>query len=329
MSYKEATSVISRPASTSLLAISSKDRFKNYVEERAGTSFSDEFNGAERYNFSPYNFTITRPESLMNGFLTRLAVTEFRMDWMVPNVNLYTNSIIVQYQVGANPVQTTTLYFGIGFYTPYEFAAIMQTKLRAISALTTASFAYSTNASTSPGIPVFAYSSGSTTTIAFLPQTTDTTTNITYPASQRQLFDMLGFNDDNKILVPSGSGIGTFFNYTDYVDIVSPQLTYNQPLKDTMSQPISRDSLCRVYLNQISGSLNANTLPAYDPGFTPPGSRPFQIYHNFTHPKEINWTPNQPVPGNLTFQVYDSSGQILSPLAGSGNWSMTLLVTEN
>jgi hypothetical protein len=47
----------------------------------------------------------------------------------------------------------------------------------------------------------------------------------------------------------------------------------------------------------------------------------------------IQWTPNQPVPGGLRFEVYDDAGNNLigaSPLEEQlSDWSMTLLVTEN
>ena len=63
------------------------------------------------------------------------------------------------------------------------------------------------------------------------------------------------------------------------------------------------------------------------------------IYRNFTTPKQIQWIPNQPIPGYLRFQVYDDAGALLSESTGLsydldsqyGNldWSMTLQVSEN
>jgi hypothetical protein len=76
-----------------------------------------------------------------------------------------------------------------------------------------------------------------------------------------------------------------------------------------------------------------STLAPNDPNFCPPGCAPFTIYRQFTNPKFIRWTPNQPVQGNLIFQVYDDGGTILSEtdvneISGQ-NWSMTLLVSED
>jgi hypothetical protein len=43
--------------------------------------------------------------------------------------------------------------------------------------------------------------------------------------------------------------------------------------------------------------------------------------------------PNQPVPGSLKFEVYDDAGFLLEDMAAteaeSGDWSLTLLVSEN
>jgi hypothetical protein len=59
-------------------------------------------------------------------------------------------------------------------------------------------------------------------------------------------------------------------------------------------------------------------------------------------PKQIQWIPNQNIPGFLQFQVYDDNGDLLDEAisetvddifrlrgAGATDWSMTLLVSEN
>lgn len=317
---KEAPNVTTRPASTSILAVASKDRFADYQDQRYQIAVGGP-------NASPYDFTITKAGNLMSGFFTRLAVTEFSMDWTIPNINNYTDRIVISYQVGGTgPVTTSTYILDEGFFTPNEIAAELQAHIRTLHAtLADALFVYDTFDQ-----PYFEYSTGSTTEIAFAPATV-TSTGQSIPATQKQLFDMLGFSDLQRTLSTGSVGSSTFCVYTDYIDIVCSQLTYNQPLKDTMTQSVSRDSLCRVYLNQINGPLNANTLQVTDAKFVPTGCTPFQIYHNYTHPKQINWTPNQNV-GQLKFQVFDDSGNPLSgavgPLVG-GNWQMTLLVTEN
>jgi hypothetical protein len=100
--------------------------------------------------------------------------------------------------------------------------------------------------------------------------------------------------------------------------------------------------LARVYLGDgnIPGNVNVSSvIPALT--FCPPGCAPFTIYKNYTMPKQIQWIPNQPIPGYLVFQLFDDSGAPLTeildtPVPGFNNdqsayldWSMTMLVSEN
>ena len=326
MSYKDAPVVTTRPCSTSILAVASKDRFANYVQERFGISALTE-------NASPYDFTINKPGNLMSGFFTRLAVTEFSMDWTIPNINNNTFFMNVIYQpTGTGPATTSTIQIPNGFYSPKELAAYIQTFIQGLdTSLASVVFNYGTAGNGAYFSYVNLSGSLPKATIAFSPLTTNPSTNKPIPDTQKQLFDLLGFGTKNQVLATSGFGVSTFCVYTDYVDVVCSQLTYNQPLKDTMTQNIVRDTLCRVYLNQINGQMNANTTAAGTATFATTGSRPFQIYHNYTHPKQINWTPNQNV-GQLRFQLFDDSGNPLSEAISQyigGNWQMTLLVTEN
>jgi hypothetical protein len=158
------------------------------------------------------------------------------------------------------------------------------------------------------------------------------TTAYPYGENTKQLFDVLGFSSaGNSILAEFAlTNRFTLCQSFRFVDVVCPQLTYNQALKDTMSQNIARDSLCRIYLGDalIPGALDCST-----PDFCPPGCAPFTIYRNFANPKQIQWLGNQPVPGKLEFQVYDDAGDLLSNAIGTDgeylDWSMTLLVSEN
>ena len=129
--------------------------------------------------------------------------------------------------------------------------------------------------------------------------------------------------------------------YTEYIDIVCSQLTYNQKLKDGSSDPVVRDMVARVYIEDETSNLvpvfdttaPAETVMPYDTVL--PGTYPFTIYRKFTMPKQILWNNAQPL-GNLTFEVYDDKGQILSSHLGAvypdslmPDWRITVLVSEN
>jgi len=334
-------SITMRPSSTALLTIDSEDRYTDYIQARAAPT-------------SPYNYTIRKNENLMAGFFTRLAVTEVNFPWTIPNINNKTSSMV--YTVGLGgvlPPGTPTTISGelvipYGFYTPSALAAEIQTLLRSYDtsgALAAFEIQYS---STTGFDPAFIYATQSpTVTIAFSPLTANTS-QYPYSPLSKQLFDLLGFSNLNGIPTagPTNGGY-TLCQAIRYVDIVCNQLTSVATVKDQTSQPVVRDMLCRVYLGD-GGGTGQSTTPAnavdYVDGsgtitnaFCPPGCAPFTIYRNFTFPKQIQWIPNQNIPGFLQFQVYDDAGDLLdtsiifTPQTANlnTNWSMTMLVTEN
>jgi len=326
--------VTTRPPATALLTIDSEDRFKNYEDKRTSK------NGG--YNNSPYDFTITKNESLMNGFFTRLAVSEINFPTDdLPNISDTTDQIYVQYKTPFfSSVSTSLVSLQQGFYTPHELATEFQTRvIETIPLLSSFEISYGSNGFT--GItPQFQYVTyNPSTLVAFQPLPYNSKV-YPYNNNTRQLYDLMGFSPNTDNSIPSQLGITDKTNCqgTKYIDIVSPQLSYNQSLKDTSSQSIVRDSLCRLYLTPNSYN---NVFSPADPNYTPPGTVPTTIYRNFTQPKQIAWTPNQPI-GQLTFQVYDDCGNLVKPVQlnflstgqvsyvpNNVNWSMTLQVTEN
>lgn len=313
--------VTERSPAYAILAIDSEDRFKDYPASLLVTPGG--------YNDSPYDFQITKNESIMNGFFTRLALTEVNFPWTIPNINPTTNKINIQWQVGAGPVQSSTLSLLTGFYRPSSLAAALQVQIRTIPDLASATVVYGATDE-----PFFAYATNVVgTTMAFQPLPYNSAV-YPYPSTTKQLFFLLGFRDLNTVLTTVGGGLYTFCQAIRYIDIVCSQLTYNQALKDTMSQPTARDTLCRLYLGD-GPYTGSSTLDPADPKFCPPGCAPFTIYRQYTNPKFIRWLPNQPVQGNLRFEVYDDNGvsltAMLNDLSSSRdmNWSMTLLVSED
>jgi hypothetical protein len=160
-----------------------------------------------------------------------------------------------------------------------------------------------------------------------------------------QLYDLLnlsgpGVNGRTVDSTSITSGV-TRCRYTEYIDIVSPQLTYNQDLKDGSSDPIVRDAIARVYIEDETSPIipvyqtAAPAGPAMTSDIAIPGTYPFTIYRKFPHPKQILWNNTQPL-GNLTFEVYDDKGQLLSAHLGAvypdntmPDWRITVLVSEN
>jgi hypothetical protein len=324
-----------RPPSTSLLTIDSEDRFTDYLQARGDPS------GNFTSNASPYDFSIQKSESLMNGFLTRCGITEVCFPWAIPNINVKTNKMLYYYSIAGGGAVAELIDLDNAFLRPHEIAAGIQ----AIVEQDVAGFTM-VYAADGLGNPSFSYATNdASNTIAFVPMPYSTA-NYPFPPQTKQLFDLLGFTNANSAFATSGAGNYTFCQAIRYIDIVCNQLTNNQALKDQTSQTVARDMLCRLYLGDGGGTgqstvsaSNDNSTQALSPEFCPPGCAPMTIYRNFTTPKQIQWIPNQPIPGYLRFQVYDDAGALLSESTGLsynlqsqyGNldWSMTLQVSEN
>jgi hypothetical protein len=296
-----------RPSSTALFCIDSADRYADTIARQQGT-------------VSPYSFLITRNQALLNGFFTRIALTEVVFPYYIPNVNKQTNSIKVIYNGGAE----VTVTIAEGFYTPPALASALQTALIAVTSPATTVVYLPTGQ--------FQIDVGAGDDIALFSPTTG--------PNDFSLFDLIGGTDDwygAPAQIQTGSS--TRCRFTDFVDIVCSQLTYNQDLKDGSSDPIVRDVLARIYIE----TENDQTIPVwnsttnavaltYDTNI--PGTAPYTIYRQFKTPKQILWNNTQSL-GNLKFEVYDSRGTLLSanstvmPDYKCPDWRISLLISEN
>lgn len=336
-----------RASSSALLTIDSEDRYRSWAEKRA-SQYGDA-------NFSPYNFTLIREAPLVNGYMTRLALTEVNFPWVYPNVNAKTSSINITWTTDpVGPLATAVVSLPIAFYTPFQLGFALVTAVNAV-----------VNPAGTPGLdvlssciyglnklPRFTYETYPGWRIGFSPMTPNQQVTpapgipavnvFPYSNTVKQLFDVLGFQQGvNSQLNTRDSGQATFAQAVRYIDIVSPQLTANQGLPDATSQNIGHNALCRLYISDA-------TVPSVaDPfNLAPPGTQPFIIYRQFTTPKEIAWNAIMPISGRISFQVYDDDGTLLDPIEtvitpnppGSSylseyiaytDWSLSLLLTEN
>lgn len=334
-----------RASSSALLTIDSEDRFTSWAQKR------DTVYGAN--NFSPYNFTLIKEAPLVNGYMTRLALTEINFPWVYPNVNQKTSIMNISWTTDPpGPISTAFVAIPVGFYTPIQLGIALVSAVNRV-----------VNPAGTPGqnvlqscfygvdkLPRFSYQTETGWRIAFSPMSPNQmyTPAPGFPADNvfpysntvKQLFDMLGFTATNSVLSTSETGQATFAQAVRYIDIVSPQLTANQGLPDATSQNIGHNALCRLYIS------DATVPSSLDPfNLAPPGTQPYIIYRQFQTPKEIAWNAIMPIGGRISFQVYDDDGTLLEPLEviitpGSGgstvsdyigytDWSMSLLLTEN
>lgn len=313
----EEQAVTVRPSSSALFCIDSADRYASYNARALAPT-------------TPYTFSISKNESLLNGFFKRIALTEVVFPYYIPNINSKTDQI--QVSINGGGLITLTLA-AQGFLTPQQIAGNLEAQLIA-NGLAAATVDYNQG--------VFVFETNTVDTIAFARGNYG---GLGARINEFQLYDLLnlsgpGANGLQTAATTIVSGV-TRCRYTEYIDIVCSQLTYNQELKDGSSDPIVRDMVARIYLEDESSNLvpiyqtaaPAGPVMPYDTVL--PGTYPFTVYRKFTMPKQILWDKAQPL-GNLTFEVYDDKGQILSSHLGSvypdstmPDWRVTLLVSEN
>jgi hypothetical protein len=257
-------------------------------------------------NFSsPWDFQITKRESILNGFFTRIATTEVCLDWCDPNISseLKNNTIVFDISgTGANTykgLQTVTV--NTDFYTIENIVDEVVAQLDAVSGTTGVDFSVSQiNGS------VFIDASGGDFTVQA-------------GKLQNQL-DLFNQPDGNSIQVGNCADIRPY----RYIDFVSTDLTYAQYLKDSSTAKYPRDVLCRWYFAEDSQeNLDGYGFPILQ------GYKTFCRRRIFNPPKYIRWDNNLPI-GNMKFMVYDDTGTELAFYNTTGSsWLMTLQVSEN
>lgn len=289
---------------------------------------------------SPFNFTITNRGQLLNGFFTRIAVSEFSFIWGIPTITERNNKFCLKYSsLGVGPVRTLFFTVPNGFYTLTTLAAAIQTLVQANINLS--SFTITANTATGE----FLAQTNTATTFAFVPvNAANPASGLTgdmrtqYLAGRTQLFDMMAWRVGTGTLATptpeytlsavQRSGVSSLLS-TKFVDVVCAKLTANQASRDGSTNGQPRDILCRLY-------LEANANPADIPSEL--GAEPFRVYRDFANPKVIGWEPSVPVAG-LEFQLYDDQGFPLSTYSSSTtalvyndadqpDWECSLLCSE-
>ena len=281
-----------RPSSTALLSVDSLDR-----EQTPGSGTSA-------------NFIINKNQSLFNGFFHRIALNEIVLDWCIPNVSAYTENNTLTVTTTAGPT-THTITLADGHYL---IADVLDT---IVSLLNTAFGAGTFRLEDSFGN---AWGAGSYGTV-FLATTGGGTFTIAASTLQSQLGLATGVAAANAFPIVCPKLLPYY-----YVDFVSPQLTYNQDLKDNTTSVIARDVLYRWVFayDNVPSALDRYGYPILQ------GYKEFVTRRYLNYPKQVLWDPKQPL-GQLSFQVYTSNGDLLDPtaLGGEMEYQMSLLFSEN
>lgn len=291
--------VTTRPSSTALLSVDSLDR----------TQFDSSGNALT--NGDAGNFIINKNNNIFNGFFNRIAMNEIVLDWCIPNISPATFNNTISVTLSATTILTT---IPTGFYNVSECLdeIVYQLNRPTPDGFGAGTFLVEDRTGAS-------WSSGSIG-LAYLATTAGTnfTINITKLAQQMGL--QIGTSGSAfPVTCPDILGIR-------YIDFVSPQLTYNQDLKDNTTNKDTRDTLYRWVFAYDNGPI---PLDVYGYPILQ-GYKEFVTRRYLNYPKQILWDPSMPL-GQLSFQVYDDGGDLLNPADYDGEmeYQMSLLFSEN
>jgi hypothetical protein len=282
------------------------------------------------------NIYINKQQTLMEGFFTRIALTEINYTWNIPNVNDRNNTISVNVQVPGEgeflPVKAT---IETGFYTPDELATAVEAALEAAA-----------DAAYPAGAPYTFQVDYDDTTRTFSIDNNNLPFELSFGGTREgaNLLWMMGFpgttfeSDSGQITKYTGTFAPMI--YTTYFDIVSQQLTKKQNVRDnSTSVNTGNNLLARIYLTP-DGLVKATPTDQADIV----GCRPFTVYREFQNPKQIYWDTKEFINvvdlslrdrwGNLLFESSSTETEIapgdfeINVGSGYTNFQLTLQITE-
>lgn len=277
----------------------------------------------------PYNnFILQKPQSLVQGGIKRLKLNEVRFPYAIPNVILdVTDSIWFTIHPTSPPNLTAKITItGTLFRTGDEIATALTNELNADATIgTTATGNVWLAEYTYAGGFIITSDPGSGTADPFTmsPINPALVGSVAIPA--KSLLSVLGFDIVNNYtelaVTPSTTKSSSWspLSYTQYVDIVSVNLTRFQTIADTNTRQNSRGNLiCRLYIADENSAL-PTPIPIWNTTTeaielvntaSPAGSLPFVVHRQFQEPKVFRWE-NEASINAIDISLYDDVGNLL------------------
>jgi len=328
-----------RNPSTSNFLVSSADR-----DPYIGVYSTGGYIGALATS-NPFNFTITKVNSLFNGFFTRAAVAEVDLWWNKFNISPTAGA-------GAYNGNQSGTYFGTNTFTVtvgattknftmppgfYNVAECLDTMVLLLNQASPAGFGAGTfdivlaEDVAGGGFPNNLVANcraleNTNGTDFYFSSKTITSGGNTFPV--RGLADMLSFPTFPS--TPAGTSTYPFYYCSSpnlqaypYIDFTSQQLTAVQDLKDTTTGQNNPDTLYRwVFADLLRSSSDSYGYPILQ-GYTP-----FKIQRAISFPKQIRLDPLLPI-GQVNFTVVDNNGNELTLTQAEGcEYNMLMLISE-
>lgn len=299
-----------RPAATAIMTIDTNDRAKYATGTRTDTDL-------------PNNVYINKQQSLINGYFTRISLTEANLQWNTPNViaasgyanNTLTLSPGVAGTSGAPSGPSVQVSVREGFYTPNRLALALQVALNT----------FDNGVGNPPGVFgiatwAVAYDSGSGrfVIVSGPPGAAPgfRILSLTDPAGaevQDDLTSIMGYIFPSQTFATGQYSSYAPMIYTPYIDVISKQLTKKQNVNDNSTSFNTGTSLlARIYLSEpgVVSRADKSVGPDYVPDCAIVGCQPFTLYREFTIPKQIFWDTKEFI-NVIDIQVRDSRGRLL------------------
>lgn len=322
---KPLPATITVPSSSSYLNIDTRDQLRYDADGYIENAYQN-----------PFDIKIYKPDTIFQGRVLRIALTNFNMLWSCPNVNPRNDYLVLERNDPANPGQIerhgielgaiqASQNFGIatGFYTGSTLADAIQTYLNSTDATlglplwgnTTWVCTFSTSQGT------FTISTGKTTTNTNVPLSPYAfrvnpmlgknlgSREYAYTGEKYQrtstLANMMGYLNASKVMADVQYSDTASMIYTRYIDIVSDQLTAYQYTRDaSTSSTTGRNLIARIFLNKSPG-INSVFY-----GTDHLGETPFTINFEPKNVKYMKWDQRTFL-SNLNIKVLDEFGDIL------------------
>lgn len=243
---------------------------------------------------NPGTLQFVNSQAYQNGFFSRIGVTEFCLEYNIPNI---VGTDLSGYQFACDISGTTSgtiLRIPNGFYNVAELVDAVASSMNASGLFGTVSvvqnYVNTTNPLRSGQVAIYA-------TAGFRFSAIQPQTNFTVG-----LISLLGvalggpFATYKRIGINPNASPG--FGFVRYLDFVSNQLTYAQDLKDSNTQPTPYDVLLRWYFSATDGTPLLDKY-GYPISY---GSEPINERRLFNPPKQIKWDRDLPL-GNFTIEV--------------------------
>jgi hypothetical protein len=308
MDKLHSATTIRQPAYAEIL-VDSMDRYK-----QGSTSFIDPIPTTSS------SWRTNLPQYVLNGYFTRLAITQVQFAWNLPTIITGYNDkfILIDSNVG-----DVTITLPQGYYTPN----VMATTLQALIRLATTDNDYSV---------VFAEGSfvisNTNAGTECCPQGGDFSSPDENERIYARCLHTLGFQ-----LVQSATFNDTFNPYvgttptmlaTRYIDILSSYISKFQDVKDSSTQTglLFNNKIARIYAVPPSNRIEI----APDAG---PSANPFVMTIDYATPKMIMWNPDEAL-SNFDIQLRDENGDLV-PFLINGNvgygceYAFTMLASES